>query len=114
MTSWRSAQILGHLESEEALPKLRQGVQHKHPDIRRISVEALSRLKCQQATLELLDCLKKDLDYSVRRSAAIALGCAGEEEAIPELLKALRHYHLPADLGINVEVSVKLNGHKTI
>jgi HEAT repeat protein len=94
---WCAAVVLGNFCSNAAIPLLLEGLLDKeHRLIRITAAKVLGMIKNDEVILALRSSLK-DPDYAVRRSAAISLAKFNEQEAIPELLKALRHYYLSDD-----------------
>lgn len=111
---WCTAVVLGKLGSHAAARILLDGLAGQYPrDIRITSAEVLGKLESDEVVCALISSLK-DPDYAVRRSAAISLAYFNRQEAIPELLKALRHYYPLRDSCRDVETPFKLNEEETI
>lgn len=112
--SWDVAKVLGQLRSTYALPKLISVLTNTScsADRRSTAAKLLGQIDDESAILILLDALV-DPDYTVRRSAAISLRMFGIEHAVPELLKAFRHYHPYSPQNHNVQTSF-LVGEQTI
>lgn len=111
---WCTAVLLGKLGSDAAAPILLDGLAGQYPrNIRITAAEVLSKLESNEVICALISSLK-DPDYAVRRSAAISLAYFNRQEAIPELLKALRHYYPPRDSCRDIETLFKLNEEVTI
>jgi HEAT repeat protein len=111
---WCTAVVLGKLGSHAAAPILLDGLAGQYPrNIRITAAEVLGKLENDEVVRALIFSLK-DPDYAVRRSAAISLAYFNRQEAIPELLKALRHYYPPGDSCRDIETPFKLNEEDTI
>lgn len=111
---WCTAVVLGKLGSDAAAPILLDGLAGKYPrNIRITAAEVLGKLESDEVVRALISSLK-DSDYGVRRSAAISLAYFNRQEAIPELLKALRHYYPPRNSCRDIETPFKLNEEETI
>jgi HEAT repeat protein len=89
---WRVADLLAELGAEIAIEVLAEGLNHEDAEFRSQSAKSLGNLTSPEINCLLVKVLKDSI-YYVRRSAAIALAKFGSEEAIPELLKALRYYY---------------------
>lgn len=111
---WCTAVILGKLGSDAAAPILLDGLASQYPrNIRITAAEVLGNLESDKVVRALISSLK-DPDYAVRRSAAISLAYFNRQEAILELLKALRHYYPLGDSSRDIETPFKLNEEDTI
>jgi HEAT repeat protein len=111
---WKATLVLGQFGCEEALPELREGLRNENFGIRETATRVLRQLCSRETIPELINTLRNDRAYCVRRGAAIALGQLGIEDAIPEMLKALRHYHLPDDCRTGTQTSVRLDSGEVI
>jgi HEAT repeat protein len=106
---WCAADILGRFCNESAIPVLLEGLlgQH-HRSIQISAAELLGLVKTDiSKRSEIVSALVSSLnnpDYAVRRNAAISLANFNQQESIPELLKALRHYYPVDDSQINTEI----------
>jgi HEAT repeat protein len=110
---WCAAVILGKLSSNAAAPTLLDGLTNQSPrNIRITAAEALGKLKSDE-TIDALRTSLQDLDYAVRRTAAISLGYFNQQEAIPELLKALQHYYPSGDSYTDIEIPFELDIYYT-
>jgi HEAT repeat protein len=89
---WRVSILLAELGTEIAIEVLEEGLKHEDPEFRSQSAKSLGTLTSPKINCLLVKALADPI-YYVRRSAAIALAKFGAEEAIPELLKALRYYY---------------------
>jgi HEAT repeat protein len=106
---WCAAVVLGKLGSDVAVPILLNGLTGQyHRNLRRTAAEVLGEIENDEVIRVLLFSLG-DSDYAVRRSVAISLAHFNRQEAIPELLKALRHYYPSDDSHANIEISIKLH-----
>ena len=111
---WCTAVVLGNLGSGAAAPILLDGLAGQYPrNIRITAAKVLGQLESDEVVRALLSSLK-DPDYAVRRSAAISLAYFNQPEAIPELLKALRHYYPPRDSCRDIQTPFKLSEEETI
>lgn len=100
----------GKLRSDAAIPILLEGLLDEHRNIRRVAAESLGMIESDDVICPLLSSLR-DPDYAVRRSAAMSLSQFNQQEAkeaIPELLKALRHYYPSDDSYAMVEILFQL------
>ncbi|MBW7876570.1 MAG: adenine phosphoribosyltransferase [Candidatus Cloacimonetes bacterium] len=77
---------LGEMGQEHLIRALRS----KNTDIRYWSVKVLGDLQCLDAVPQICQILKNDSSWSVRASAALALGEMGYEDATLDLVDALR------------------------
>jgi adenine phosphoribosyltransferase len=77
---------LGEMGQEHLIRALRS----KNTDIRYWSVKVLGDLQCMDAIPQICQILKNDTSWSVRASAALALGEMGYEDATLDLVDALR------------------------
>ncbi|XQQ07413.1 MAG: HEAT repeat domain-containing protein [Leptolyngbya sp. IPPAS B-1204] len=106
---WCTAVVLGKLGSDAATPILLDGLADQYPrNIRITAAEVLGKLGSDEVVRALISSLK-DPDYGVRRSAAISLAYFNRQEAIPELLKALRHYYPSDDSHADIEIPFNLH-----
>ncbi|WP_446875408.1 HEAT repeat domain-containing protein [Phormidesmis sp. 146-35] len=105
---WCTAVVLGKLGSHAAAPILLDGLAGQYPrEIRITAAEVLGKLESDEVVCALISSLK-DSDYGVRRSTAISLAYFNRQEAIPELLKALRHYYPSDNFYADIEVPFNL------
>lgn len=101
---WCAALVLGKFRSSAAVSILLEGLSDQHNrGIRRTAAEILGLIEHDEVIPRLPSSLQ-DSDYAVRRSAAISLAQFNRQEAIPELLKALRHYYPSDDSDASIEV----------
>ncbi|MEW6491919.1 MAG: HEAT repeat domain-containing protein [Cyanobacteriota bacterium] len=111
---WCAAVVLGKFRSSTAVSILSEGLLDQHNrGIRRTAAELLGMSDNDEVISLLLSSLG-DPDYAVRRSAAISLAQFDRQEAIPELLKALRHYYPSDDSYANSEVPFKWAEDKVV
>lgn len=109
---WCAAVVLGKLRSSAAIPILSEGLSDEHHrSIRKTAAEVLGMIENDKVIPALRSSLQ-DPDYAVRRSAAISLAYFNCQEAIPELLKALRHYYPSDDSCASIEIPLNLNEHR--
>lgn len=105
---WCAAVVLGNFANHAAIPMLLEGLSYKdNRGIRITAAQLLSKFEKDEVIFALRSSLK-DPDYAVRRSAAISLANFNQQEAIPELIKALRHYYPSDDLSESVEIPFQL------
>ncbi|MFP5270933.1 HEAT repeat domain-containing protein [Coleofasciculus sp.] len=101
---WCAAVVLGNFANNAAIPMFLEGLLDKeHRRIRITAAQLLGMFEKDEVISALRSSLK-DPDYAVRRSAAMSLANFNQQEAIPELLKALRHYHPSDDSPESVEI----------
>lgn len=106
---WCTAVVLGKFGNSSAVPTLIDGlaVQHNR-EFRITAAEVLGKLESDEVVRALISSLQ-DPDYGVRRRAAISLAYFNRQEAIPELLKALRHYYPSDDFYADIEIPFNLH-----
>jgi HEAT repeat protein len=105
---WRISILLAELGAEIAIEVLEEGLKHEDPEFRSQSAKSLGTLTSSKINCLLVKALADPI-YYVRRSAAIALAKFGAEEAIPELLKALRYYYPDDPTLADAEVEFELS-----
>ncbi|MFB8791546.1 MAG: HEAT repeat domain-containing protein [Potamolinea sp.] len=93
---WCASVVLGEFGNDASLAMLSEGLVDENYRIRVTAAKLLGNLD-PKLTSSLLISALDDSTYSVRRNAAISLAGFHRCEAIPELLKALRHYY-PTDV----------------
>ncbi|TBR58390.1 hypothetical protein B4U84_20945 [Westiellopsis prolifica IICB1] len=109
---WCAAVVLGKLRSSAAIPILSEGLSDEHHrSIRKTAAEVLGMIENDKVIPTLRSSLQ-DPDYAVRRSAAISLAYFNCQEAIPELLKALRRYYPSDDSCASIEIPLNLDEHR--
>ncbi|MBD2068241.1 HEAT repeat domain-containing protein [Leptolyngbya sp. FACHB-671] len=109
---WSSAEVLGKLNSSEAIPGLLKLLEDSDPEVRWRSAEGLIKLNSSEAIPGLLKLLE-DSDPGVRRSSAEVLGKLNSSEAIPGLLKLLEDSH-PGVRRSSAEALIKLGSSEAI
>jgi HEAT repeats len=101
---WSSAIVLGEFQSKYALPTLLEGLTpEKNRNIRIVAARLLSNFEDNEVIIALEFSLN-DLDYAVRRSAAISLAQLNQQSSIPELIRALWHYYPKDKLSANSRI----------
>jgi len=86
----QAADQLGRLKDPAAIPYLITALKDPSPLVRRQAADSLGLLKAGEAAPELGAILENDPNAQVRQAAALALGAAAEENAVPFLLGCLR------------------------
>jgi HEAT repeat protein len=89
--SWNAVVILGNLGDVTSVPRLLHELEH-HPEakIRASAAKALGIVRDEISISLLLKRLEAESDSLVRMEVAFALSSFGREEAVPELMTALR------------------------
>ncbi len=100
---WCASVVLGEFGNDASLAMLSEGLVDENYRIRVTAAKLLGNLD-PKLTSSLLISALDDSTYSVRRNAAISLSRFNRCEAIPELLKALRHYYPTDVLSFGTEV----------
>lgn len=86
---------LENMSATSQLDKIVPLLNHKHPTVRRVAVEALSRLADTHEQIAVAKTMLADPDFSVRQAAAELLITHPSGDAVPSLLKQLSENYPP-------------------
>ncbi len=109
---WKTADELGKLGSQEAVPSLMRAIQDKDELVRGSAAKALGRMSVQEAVPALIETLR-DQDFTVGNEAAQALAKIGGQKAVSSLMAALEQ-NIPAVTSLSSYWLNRLSGQEAI